>query len=54
MMTEMSWEVDKEVNRDENGEADVKNLELIQNLEDICMFVSSRLMFFSYDVQCVR
>ena len=29
MMTEMSWEVDEEVNRDENGEADGMNLEPI-------------------------
>ena len=28
MMTEMGWEVDEEVNRDENGEADVMNLEV--------------------------
>ena len=28
MMTEMSWEVDEEVNRDENGEADEMNLEV--------------------------
>ena len=28
MMTEMSWEVDEEVNRDENGEADGMNLEV--------------------------
>jgi len=27
-MTEMSWEVDEEVNRDENGEADRMNLEV--------------------------
>jgi len=28
MMTEMIWEVDEEVNRDENGEADEMNLEV--------------------------
>jgi len=28
MMTEMSWEVDKEVNRDKNGEGDGMNLEV--------------------------
>ena len=28
MMTEMSWEVDEGVNRDENGEADGMNLEV--------------------------
>jgi len=28
MMTEMSWEVDEEVNQDENGEADGMNLEV--------------------------
>ena len=28
MMTEMSWEVDEEVNRDKNGEADGMNLEV--------------------------
>jgi len=28
MMTEMSWEVDKEVNWDKNGEADGMNLEV--------------------------
>jgi len=28
MMTEMSWEVVEEVNRDENGEADGLNLEV--------------------------
>jgi len=28
MMTEMSWEVDEEVNWDENGEADEMNLEV--------------------------
>ena len=28
MMTEMSWEMDEEVNRDENGEADGMNLEV--------------------------
>ena len=28
MMTEMSWEVDKEVNQAENGEADGMNLEV--------------------------
>jgi len=28
VMTEMSWEVDEEVNQDENGEADGMNLEL--------------------------
>jgi len=27
MMTEMSWEVDEEVNQDKNGEADGMNLE---------------------------
>jgi len=28
MMSQMSWEVDEEVNRDENGEADGMNLEV--------------------------
>jgi len=28
MMTEVSWEVDEEVNRDENGKADGMNLEV--------------------------
>ena len=28
MMTEMSWEVDEEVNQDQNGEADGINLEV--------------------------
>ena len=28
MMTEMSWEVDEEVNQDKNGEADGMNLEV--------------------------
>jgi len=28
MMSEMSWEVDEEVNRDKNGEADGMNLEV--------------------------
>ena len=28
MMTEMSWEVDEEVNQDMNGEADGMNLEV--------------------------
>ena len=28
IMTEMSWEVDEEVNQDENGEADGMNLEV--------------------------
>ena len=28
MMTEMSWEMDEEVNQDENGEADGMNLEV--------------------------
>jgi len=28
MMTEMGWEVDEEVNRDKNGEADGMNLEV--------------------------
>ena len=28
MMTEMSWEVDEEVNQDKNGEADRMNLEV--------------------------
>ena len=28
MMTEMSWEVDEEMNGDENGEADGMNLEV--------------------------
>jgi len=28
MMTEMSWEVDEEVNQDKNGEADEMNLEV--------------------------
>ena len=28
MVTEMSWEVDEEVNQDENGEADGMNLEV--------------------------
>ena len=28
MMTEMSWEVDEEVNQDNNGEADGMNLEV--------------------------
>ena len=28
MMTDMSWEVDEEANRDENGEADGMNLEV--------------------------
>jgi len=28
MMTEMNWEVDEEVNQDENGEADGMNLEV--------------------------
>jgi len=28
MMTEMSWEVDEDVNRDKNGEADGMNLEV--------------------------
>jgi len=28
MMTEMSWEVDEEVNQDKNGKADGMNLEV--------------------------
>ena len=28
IMTEMSWEVDEEVNRDENGEDDGMNLDI--------------------------
>jgi len=28
MMTEMSWEVEEEVNRDKNGETDGMNLEV--------------------------
>ena len=28
MITEMSWEVDEEVNQDKNGEADGMNLEV--------------------------
>jgi len=28
IVTEMSWEVDEEVNQDENGEADGMNLEV--------------------------
>jgi len=28
MVTEMSWEVDEEVNQDENDEADGKNMEV--------------------------
>ena len=28
MMTEMGWQVDDEVNQDENGEADGMNLEI--------------------------
>ena len=28
MMTEMSWEVDEEVNQDQNGDADGMNLEV--------------------------
>ena len=28
MMTEMCWQMDEEVNRDENGEADGMNLEI--------------------------
>jgi len=28
MMTEISWEVDEEVNRDNNNEADGRNLEV--------------------------
>jgi len=28
MMTQMSWEVDEEVNQDENGEVDGMNLEV--------------------------
>ena len=28
IMTEMSWEVDEEVNQDKNGEADEVNLEV--------------------------
>ena len=28
MMTEMSWEVDEEVNQDKNGEVDGMNLEV--------------------------
>jgi len=31
MMTEMSWEVDEEVNQDKNGEADGMNLEVDSN-----------------------
>ena len=33
MMTEMSWEVDEEVNRDKNGEADGMNLEVNSKYE---------------------
>jgi len=33
MMTEMSWAVDDEVNRDDNGEADGMNLEVDSNNE---------------------
>jgi len=33
MMTEMSWEVDEEVNQDENGEADGMNLEVDSKVE---------------------
>jgi len=37
MMTEMGWEVDEEVNQDENGEADGMNLEV--NSKDKVMHI---------------
>ena len=42
-MTEMSWEVDEEVNRDKNGEADGMNLEVdskdeVMHIWAICDF----------------
>ena len=35
MMTEMSWEMDEEVNQDENGEADGMNLEVDSKDEEV-------------------
>jgi len=37
MITEMSWEVDEEVNQDKNGEADGMNLEV--NSKDEVMHI---------------
>jgi len=39
MMTEMSWEVDEEVNQDKNGEADGMNLEVDSNSKDEVMHI---------------
>jgi len=40
MMTEMSWEVDEDVNRDKNGEADGMNLEVDSKDEVGCRAVT--------------
>jgi len=41
MMTEMSWEVDEEVNQDKNGEADRMNLEA--DSKDVIIVPSSNI-----------
>jgi len=43
-MTEMSWEVDEEVNQDTNGEADGMNLEV--DSKDEVMHIYERSVIF--------
>ena len=53
MMTEMSLEVDEEVNRDKNGEADGMNLE-VDSKDEVMHYLNERSVIFKEEMDTPR
>ena len=53
MMTEMSLEVDEEVNRDKNGEADGMNLE-VDSKDEVMHYLNERSVIFKEEINTPR
>jgi len=53
MMTEMSLEVDEEVNRDKNGEADGMNLE-VDYKDEVMHYLNERSVIFKEEMDTPR
>ena len=53
MMTEMSLEVDEEVNRDKNGEADGMNLE-VDSKDEVMHYLNQRSVIFKEEMDAPR
>jgi len=49
MMTEMSWEVDEEVNQDKNGETDGMNLE-VDSKDEVMHNLNERSVIFKEEM----